>query len=78
MTKEWLYLTAVKRKDYRQWFQQVVDPTHMDQFFDLPTAADLTDKLSVQKKVRDASVLRYPQHNCGICGILTYNKKWPI
>ena len=73
ITKEWLYITAVKLNDSKTWFDQVMNPGISDQFFELPTAAVAKNATIIPEKVKDAPMLRYPQHSEGVCGISAFS-----
>ena len=73
ITKEWLYVTAVKMNNCLNWFNKVMDPAVTDKFFELPTAAVLKKTLTIPSKVANAPILQYPQQMEGICGISAFS-----
>ena len=76
ITREWLYITAVKLNNCKDWFDQVMDPAVTDQFFELPTAAVTKNTSIVPLKVKDAPMLRYPQQMESICGISAFSSSF--
>ena len=69
VTREWLYMTAVKLNNCEEWFKEVIDPKTTDKYFSLPTAAVSGSFGSIPEEVEGAPRLQFPQLSRGICGI---------
>ena len=72
ITEEWLYQTAVGLNKCQQWYDQVTDPTLINETFEVPVAS-VKQNLFPPRLDKNAPPVTYTQNNQGICGISAFS-----
>jgi len=72
ITEEWLYQTAVGLNKCQEWYDEVTDPTIINETFEVPVAS-VKQNFIRPTRDEDAPPVTYTQNNQGICGISAFS-----